>query len=140
MRSQRRSLRARIGALPTEGRPQLVRVDSTPSSWQRFQRALGAVSVKPAARSQARFSPATGYPALTPSVASLRLPLGFDHPDKALASRAHTVGGFETLGPLQTQRDHRGRVDRHAEARGQALSAKVARMFLEELDHGFAEI
>ena len=69
-----------------------------------------------------------------------RLPLGFDHADMALASRAHTVGGFETLGPPYTQRDHRGRVDRHPEARGQALSAKVARMLLEEPDHGFAEI
>ena len=49
MRAQRRSLRARIGALPTEGRPQRVRVDSKPSRWQRFQTALGAVSGKPAA-------------------------------------------------------------------------------------------
>jgi len=55
MKSQKRSLRTCIGALPVEGRPQRVRVDSKPSRWQRFQTALGAVSVKPAARSQAWF-------------------------------------------------------------------------------------
>jgi len=49
------------------------------------------------------------------------------------------VNGFKTVGPVQTQRDHRGRVGWHPEAHGEALRANVVRMFLEEFDHAFAK-
>lgn len=45
---QRRNLQTLIGALPAVRRPRFVRVDGKPSTWQRLQRALGAVSTEPA--------------------------------------------------------------------------------------------
>ncbi len=56
-----------------------------------------------------------------------------------MALRTHIVGGRKTFGPVQTQRNHCGWVERYLEARSQALSAKVARVLLEESNHDFAE-
>ena len=57
-----------------------------------------------------------------------------------MASRTHSVNGFKTVGPVQTQRDHCGRVEWHPKARGQALSANAVRMLLEKFDHAVAKL
>src|SRR5207253_5688777 len=70
--------------------------------------------------------------------AALYVFFGFDHADEATALRTHSVGGRKTFSPVQTQRSHCGWVERYLEVQSQALSAKVARVLLEESNHDFA--